>query len=161
MLYLNKSFKSKFSLPHSIDEVFPLLSPEGEKLWVPNWDYQQVTQFENLCENFVFLTEQHGHAQSNAIWIVKEYQPETYHVEFYKIEPENKISHIIINGWTDSIAHSCINVQYNFIGLSDRGNEFIENCSNESYRQFICEWEKLLLSHLKTKYNSSQADDIE
>ena len=31
-----------FELAVSIDKLFPLLSPEGEKLWVPGWDYKNV-----------------------------------------------------------------------------------------------------------------------
>lgn len=36
------SHTKSFEMPHPIAELFPLLSPEGEKYWVPGWDYENA-----------------------------------------------------------------------------------------------------------------------
>ena len=36
------SHTTTFEIAARIDELFPLFSPEGEKLWVPGWDYENV-----------------------------------------------------------------------------------------------------------------------
>lgn len=41
-----------------------------------------------LHEDYIFVTENHDHAASDAIWLVKRYDPDSHHVEFYKVEPE-------------------------------------------------------------------------
>ena len=67
-----------FELSQSIDDLFPLFSPEGERYWVPDWDYENVMGTTELTEDYVFLTELHDHSSTKAIWIVKRYEPENY-----------------------------------------------------------------------------------
>ena len=31
-----------FEIEQPIEELFPLFSAEGEKLWVPGWDYENI-----------------------------------------------------------------------------------------------------------------------
>ena len=74
-----------FEMPLPIADLFPLFSPEGEKEWVPGWDYKNVMGTTQLCEDYVFLTKSHDHALAEALWIVKAYKPESHFVQFYKI----------------------------------------------------------------------------
>lgn len=60
-----------------ITELFPLFRPEGEKHWVPGWDYENVMEKTELSEDYVFLTKTHDHGTSDAIWIVKKYDPKS------------------------------------------------------------------------------------
>ena len=43
-----------FELDVPIDEVFPLFSPEGEKLWVPDWEYKNIMGTSELSEDYIF-----------------------------------------------------------------------------------------------------------
>jgi hypothetical protein len=36
------SYTKSFEIKISIANLFPLFSPEGEKQWVPGWDYENV-----------------------------------------------------------------------------------------------------------------------
>lgn len=63
-----KSFK--MNVP--VADLFPLFSPEGEKQWVPGWDYENVMGHTELSEDYVFLTKTHDHGTADAIWIVKQ-----------------------------------------------------------------------------------------
>ena len=67
-----------FTLTQPVEKLFPLFSPEGEKLWVPGWDYENVMGTIDLSENYVFLTKSHDHASTEAIWVVKSYEPEVH-----------------------------------------------------------------------------------
>lgn len=60
-----------------ITELFPLFRPEGEKHWVPGWDYENVMEKTELSEDYVFLTKTHDHGTSDAICIVKKYDPKS------------------------------------------------------------------------------------
>lgn len=76
--------------------LFPLFSPEGEKHWVPGWDYKNILGETDLHEDYIFVTENHDHAASEAIWIVKKYDPSSHFVEFYKVEPGEKVGIISV-----------------------------------------------------------------
>ena len=34
--------QTSFKIRHSAEDVFPLFSAEGEKLWIPGWDYENI-----------------------------------------------------------------------------------------------------------------------
>ena len=70
----------KFIINQPIEILFPLFSAEGEKLWVPGWDYENVMGYNDLHEDYIFITQSHDHAQASpkAIWLVKRYEPDAY-----------------------------------------------------------------------------------
>jgi hypothetical protein len=136
-----------FEITQPIKKVFPLFSPEGEKLWVPGWDYENILGTTDLHEDYVFLTKNHDHASTEAIWLVKRYEPESYLVQFYKVETGEKIGVITVQCTEVSEVRTKIQVTYEYIGLSEKGNEFISKFSASEYKDFIGEWEKLLAKH--------------
>jgi hypothetical protein len=66
-----------------------------------------------LHEDYVFVTKSHDHAASDAVWVVKRYEPEQHLVQFYKVEPGKKLGGIevqcselnesLTKGWTRQI----------------------------------------------------------
>jgi len=133
-----------FQIEQPVDVVFPLFSPEGEKYWVPGWDYKNIMGSTDLFEDYIFVTENHDHAASDAIWLVKNYDPGSHSVVFYKVEPEEKVG--IITVICDAISHSktCVSVAYEYIALSEEGNKFVAGFTNDEYKKFIEEWRQLL-----------------
>lgn len=140
---------SEFEIDQPVELVFPLFSPEGEKLWVPGWDYQNVMDSRDLHEDDVFLTRHHDHGTTDAIWLVKRYRPQDYSLQLYKVEPGDKVGVVSIR--CNRLGESRTNVQvgYRYIGLSEKGNSFVADFSASAYRRFIAEWQKLLLKHFE------------
>ncbi len=137
-----------FRIDQPIEILFPLFSAEGEKLWVPGWDYENIMGSKTLHEDYIFVTKNHDHASTDAIWLVKRYEPESYCVQFYKVEPEDKVGMITVqqcttihNGLTQ------VDVSYEYIGLRQKGHEFVEGFTSTEYEAFIGEWERLLVSY--------------
>ena len=133
-----------FQIYQPVEILFPLFSPEGEKLWVPGWNYKSVTGSADLHEDFIFLTENHDHAASDAIWLVKRYEPGEYLIEFYKVEPDNKVGIITVKCFAVSQAKANVNVTYEYIALSEKGAEFVSGFTIGEYESFIAEWQQLL-----------------
>ncbi len=50
-----KKFSKAFQIKQPIDILFPLFSAEGEKLWVPGWDYENVMGTTELHEDYIFF----------------------------------------------------------------------------------------------------------
>jgi hypothetical protein len=150
------SYTAGFEVDQNAETLFPLFSPEGEKLWVPGWDYKNIMGTTTLHEDYVFLTESHDHAAVAAVWIVKHYDPEAYHVQYYKIEPGEKVGivRVVCTPLNDSSTR--VDVTYTYIGLSERGNRFTANFTKEDYEDFIREWKELLEAYFKERPHSLQ-----
>ena len=131
--------------------LFPLFSAEGEKLWVPGWDYDNIMGSTDLHEDYIFLTASHDHASAGAIWLVKRYDPDAYFVQFYKIEPEDKVGVITVHCVELEKNLTEVAVTYQYTGLSDRGNQFVASFDSSAYEDFINEWERLLNSYFQSR----------
>lgn len=141
-----------FQINQPIDILFPLFSAEGEKLWVPGWDYENIMGYSDLHEDYIFLTKKHNHASTDAIWLVKRYKPESFFVQFYKIEPEDKVGIITVQCAKINGSLTRVEVSYEYIGLSKKGDGFIENFTSAEYKKFIAEWKSLLLNYFESKH---------
>jgi len=134
-----------------IADIFPLFSPEGEKHWVPGWDYENVMGTTELSDDYVFLTKTHDHGTSDAIWIVKKYDPKLHFVQFYKIEPGEKIGVVTVKCTELEASKTMIRVTYKYLALSKGGEEFITVFNESTYEKFIDEWQKFLTNYFKSK----------
>lgn len=147
MISKSVSHTATFEINQPVQAVFPLFTPEGEKLWAPGWDYDNLMGANPLGEDDLFLTRSHDHAAKEAIWIVKRYTPERYRVQYYKIEPGEKVG--IIEAVCTPLASASTEVQvtYRYVGLSETGNRFVERFTNKDYEAFIEEWKRLIESY--------------
>jgi hypothetical protein len=137
-------YTADFQISQPVEILFPLFSAEGEKYWVPGWDYKNVMGTTDLHEDYIFLTESHDHATSDAIWLVKKHQPNSYYVEFYRVEPKEKVGIISVKCTPISESETNVSVTYKYIALSESGREFVANFTSEEYKEFIGEWKQLL-----------------
>jgi hypothetical protein len=138
---------AEFQISQPVDKLFPLFSPEGEKLWVPGWDYEDIMGTPDLSEDYVFLTKNHDHASTEAIWLVKRYEPESYLVQFYKVEPEDKVGIVTVQCFRKTEELTQVQVSYEYIGLTEKGRNFVESFTDDDYAQFIAEWKELLVNY--------------
>ena len=104
-----------------------------------------------LHEDYIFITKNHDHASTDAIWLVKRHEPMSCLVQFYKVEPEDKVGIITIQCTKMDEFSTQVEVSYEYIGLSKKGNEFIEEFTPIKYKAFIGEWHKLLVSYFESK----------
>ncbi len=141
--------EKSFELSAPAEKLFPLFSPEGEKYWGPGWNYENIMGTKSLSEDYVFLTDNHSHSKSRAIWIVKRYVPEEYFVEYYKVEPEEKVGVVSVLCQAKSNSHTTVKVKYKYTPLSASGEKFTKEFTQEIYDSFILEWQKLLLKYLE------------
>jgi hypothetical protein len=141
------SYTKSFAMCAPIAKLFPLFTPEGEKKWVPGWDYENVMGTPELSEDYVFLTRKHDHGSSNAIWIVKRYDPASHFVQYYKIEPETKIGVVSVTCVEMETGKTEVRVTYQYIPLSKDGETFVSEFTGKVFEEYIGEWEKLLVKY--------------
>ena len=143
--------KKSFEIDKTIEDVFPMFTPEGEKLWVPDWDYENVMGSTELSEDYFFTTRTHDHVTTSAIWIVKKYHPEAYFVQYYKIEPEDKIGIVTVACTDLGVERTKVQVTYKYMALSAIGEQFISEFNQDVYENFINEWQILLKNYFHNR----------
>jgi hypothetical protein len=142
MISKSVSHTTTFAMNRPVQTVFPLFTPEGEKLWAPGWDYDNLIGTNPLDEDYLFLTRSHNHAAKEAIWIVKKYSPDTFRVQYYKIEPGEKVGIVEVACAPLPCASTEVQVTYRYVGLSETGNRFVERFTKKDYEAFIEEWKR-------------------
>ena len=147
-----------FAIDQPVEDLFPLFSPEGEKLWVPGWDYENIMGTADLAEDYIFLTRRHDHLSGKAIWLVKKYDPASYLIEYYRVEPEDKVGVVTVQCFSRGPALTDVQVSYKYIALSEKGRHFIKNFTADTYTAFINQWRKLLRAYFHTVIRSSTSD---
>ena len=136
-----------FDLDRPVDELFPLFSPEGERHWIPGWDYENVMGTTQLAEGYVFLTRAHDHGTTQAIWVVSRYEPEAHRVRFHKVEAGDKVGTVTVECTALAPSRTRVQVTYEYVALSPEGEAFVAGFDAETYRAFIDEWQSLLTRH--------------
>ena len=140
-----------FEMALPVSTLFPLFSPEGEKHWVPGWDYQNVMGTTELSEDDVFLTTSHDHGATDAIWLVKRYDREAHLVEFYKVEPNEKVGVVKVRCTALSADRSTVEVSYKYLALSATGEDFVSGFTSAVFEEFIGEWQRLLSNYFASR----------
>lgn len=140
----------KFHIDQPVEVLFPLFSAEGEKLWVPGWDYENIMGSNGLHEDYIFLTKNHDQTKTETIWLVKRYKPESYFVQFYKIDPEEKVGIVTVECTRVEENLTEVEVTYEYTGLSDEGNAFIDDFTSSHYKKYIGEWKNLLDNYFQS-----------
>jgi len=153
------SYTKAFEMPIPVADLFSLFSPEGEKLWVPGWEYENLMGTTELSEDDVFLTKNHDHGTTEAIWIVKRYDPRSHIVQYYKIEPGDKIGIITVQCTVLEARRTKIEVTYKYTALAASGEKFVSRFSESVYEQFIGEWQSLLTDFFNAKGGESEGED--
>jgi hypothetical protein len=144
-------YTNTFQIGQPILNVFPLFSPEGEKYWVPGWSYENVMGTTELSEDYVFLTKSHDHGSKDAIWLVKRYDPDAHMVEFYRVEPGEKVGVVKVNCSEISPDKTEVEVSYKYLALSETGEHFMSKFTQVDYNEFIGKWKELLLDYFASK----------
>jgi hypothetical protein len=140
-----------FELPQPVSDIFSLFNPEGEKCWVPGWDYKNVMGTTELFEDYVFLTKSHDHGTTEAIWVVKRFDLEAHTLEFYKVEPGDKIGLVRVCCAALTDKRTKVEVTYKYVALSEIGEAFVSRFTVEAYEEFIGEWQRLLSDYFGSK----------
>ncbi len=136
------------SLLDSPEKVFPLLCPVRETEWVNNWDPRLVISASGLIESdciFVMPDE-----PGDSIWIVTQWNPDSFFVEFIKVIPGYTVGRIDIQLRRSKAEHTLADITYCFTALSPAASQFIDRFTEDYYESFMKEWESEMNHFLET-----------
>ncbi|MBI5030706.1 MAG: hypothetical protein HZB51_09275 [Chloroflexi bacterium] len=87
----------------------------------------------------------------DAIWVVTQWNPREFFVEFIKVIPGFTVGEIEIQLRQGMNDQTFAEISYSFTALSQKGVEFVEQFTVERYETFMQEWESELNHFLQTE----------
>ena len=132
--------------------VFPLLCPVLEVEWAPGWMPEMVISKSGVCEqDCIFITPPEMPSEpGNSIWVVSKYEPDNLELEMYKVTPEHTISKLEISLLAESDNCTKALISYEITAIGSAGNKFMEEFTEEWYKDYMVEWEKAMNHYLDT-----------
>lgn len=137
-----------FSLPLQAEAALKLFTPEGERLWIKEWDPQYLHPESGAAEEGMVFTTAEGDALT--YWTMVDFDLKRQQVRYVRLTPGSR-STIVHVSCTASGAGRCdVNVTYVLTGLSCAGNAFIDGFIGEAFADMIERWRALILGHLQS-----------
>ena len=126
------------------DRVFPLFTPEGERLWVPGWNPRYLWPAAGTTRvGMTFLTEHEGRETT---WMVADFDPGRRAV-YTRVTAG--LSAVRVEVRCERAGDgTAATVRYDYVGLSTDGNASIEQMTETCYREWMGEWETAINAHL-------------
>jgi hypothetical protein len=140
------TFVGQITADASVGAVFPLFSPQGERLWVPGWDPEILHPAGNdWREGQVFRTREE---MGEAIWVITRLDQAQHRVEYHRVEPGRYVAHIAVGCKELPGRRTQVSTAYSFVGLSEVGNQDIAAMTQEAYDAKMSRWSTWVNQHL-------------
>ncbi len=131
------------------DKVHELICPVREAEWLDGWDYEMIFSQSGLVEEgCVFISHQAD--EPDTIWLIIRRDDENRLTEFARITPGIKTARLVVSATDNGTEQSRVNISYTFTALSEDGNYFIDNFTEENFVQDMKFWEAAMNHYLKT-----------
>lgn len=146
-----KKLKTSFQINQSAEDLFPLFGPEGEKLWMPGWDYENIMGTTDLHEDYIFLAAGHNPWSTKELWLVKKFDPSSYFVQCYKVVPYDTVTVVSVQCKPITEESTEVEISNEFFGLSEKGDDFVNGRTAEAFEGFMSKWKVWLEGYFEAK----------
>ncbi|MGD8846749.1 MAG: hypothetical protein PVJ84_22685 [Desulfobacteraceae bacterium] len=138
------------------EKVFPLLCPVREMEWLDGWHCTMIYSESGLVEEgAVFSTP--GEGEPETVWIVTKHDPVNHEVEFTRITHNSRTCVLKIVVHPKDENSSYVDISYTYTGISESGNRFIDELTQEAFCEEMKFWEDSVNYFLKTEKQLKKA----
>lgn len=135
-------------------KVFPLFGPVLEKRWAEGWDPEIIYSATGLIEkHMIFRTKANHETEDFFTWIVTDYQPEQYAIE-YTVSTAQRVWFIRVQCRAEhsmKIATIC----YTYTGFTPLGNDINQAAIKKIFVRNLEDWEEAINNYLKKETQQS------
>jgi hypothetical protein len=129
-------------------KVHSLICPVKEAEWLDGWDYDLIYSRSGFAEEgCVFISRNKG--ENDTIWIITKRDDENYHTEFARITHGSRLAIVTIKIKKGEDNTSHVYITYTFTALTNEGNKFIENFTEENFMKDMKFWEATINHYLE------------
>lgn len=154
--YAQNSFKAEriqrsasFTVNTTIEKAFPFFGPVREKEWAAGWEPQIVySNHPEVEEHMIFKTSGVQHGESEFLWMLTQYKPETYFIE-YTVSTPQRVWFITVQCKAAG-KNTNVTVIYTYTGLTEQGNELNKRAIEKMYTDNLKDWEAEINYYLST-----------
>lgn len=151
----NQNFKAEkvsksatIEVSGNIQNVFPLFGPFEERKWAEGWNPTLIyPTTEIIEEGTTFKTEGHAHDETEFLWRVSKYQPETNLIQ-YLVSTSNRYWTITIICKQITDDKTTAEITYTFFGLNNLGNTINRQSIEKMYIKNLKDWEEAINYYL-------------
>lgn len=140
-----------FEVPLPLSAAFIFFEPVGEKLWATDWNPVFNSSADRvLGTGTVFtVTRTRDGAPETSIWMITQYEPGNGIIEYRSVYPGFRVSRVAVHCRNAGLSRTAVTVTYTHTGLSDAGDRFIAEITEEKYRDSIEEWGRAIHAYLQ------------
>ena len=129
--------------------VHTLICPVKEAEWLDGWDYDLIFSHSGVAEpGCVFISRSEG--EKDTIWLITRRDDQACETEFARITPGSRVAHLTVRIEDDGKHASRVHITYTITALTEAGNKFIENFTEENFVKDMKFWEATMNHYLET-----------
>ena len=150
--------------------VHSLICPVKEAEWLDGWDYDLIFSNSGSAEKgCVFISRSSG--EKDTIWLITQRDDAACETVFARTTPDSRVAEVTVRIEDDGEQTSRVHINYTITALTEEGNRFIENFTEENFVNDMKFWEATMNHYLETgkalplpdsehwlKYESGQSD---
>lgn len=137
------------TLEGPVGAVFELFSPVGEKEWVPGWDPELLHPPGAVWEQgLIFRTKEE---MGDAVWVVTRLDRDRHEVAYHRVEAGRYVARVTVRCSAVAERVTEASTEYEFVGLSERGNEEIAGMTEEGYAEKMARWTRWINEYLEAR----------
>ena len=131
--------------------AFPFFTPDGERLWVPDWDPEYLhPQSGEQGPGAIFETR---HNHEHTLWLVLRLSPEDGVAEFARITPGSRRGTVRVALSADGPSATRAFVAYDLTAVSDAGDDALRAFTPEAFKVMLAEWEARIARALDPSFD--------
>ncbi len=139
--------RATITLAGPIGDVFSLFTPLGEKHWAPGWDPEILYPADReIAENMLFRTRDEG----ETYWVVTRLEEGRHAVAYQNFAPDYLANTVKVSCRPVASEQTEVTVEYRYVGLSERGNRFVQNMDAPAYAAKMAHWTEVINHYLRT-----------
>ena len=140
--------------PH---RVHALICPVKEAEWLDGWDYKLIFSHSGFAEpGCVFTSRSQG--EKDTIWLITKRDDTTCETDFARITPDSRAAYVTVRIEDSGNHTSRLHITYTITALTENGNTFIENFTEENFVKDMRFWEATMNHYLETGKALPQSD---
>lgn len=136
-----------FELPCSADSAFPLFSPEGERLWIKEWNPAPV--FPDTIEFRRDTVFRQGTGDGDAVWTIVDADWKSHRAEYVRVAPKSHTARIVVKVDPAGPERCYVNAAFTVTAFAEHGYSLLESFSENAYSTKMNTWQRQICEYLE------------
>ncbi len=131
--------RGSFHIHASIDVVFPMFTPEGEKAWAAGWNPEYVAPADGKTTPGMVFRTQHSGPKT---WVMTTFDPQQHRAEYVNFGPDLVVQ-VKVTCRSDAEG-TVADVTYVHTGLNESGNKLVDDYTQERHEKQMLHWQQAI-----------------